>query len=240
MKRGQRELRWGAVPNVRDLGGLPTSSGETRFGRVARSPRREWFDDSAWGAARSWGLRTVVDLRNEDEVGRQDGDPAVDSESTFFTVVSAPTEDHTNEDFREVCFPILDSPEYWAHNLRILPDMVRNTLETIAWAEPGVLVHCSAGRDRTGLISALLLGNAGVWPEAVAEDYAMSVCAMAGTASHSPTQDRQASWNESQLSAWLAVVHPIALTFATEVAHHLDLIGLDPVVRARLRDLLTQ
>lgn len=60
-------------------------------------------------------------------------------------------------EFRAVCLPILDSPEYWQHNVRILPDLVRKTLEAIAASVPGVFVHCAAGRDRTGMISALLL-----------------------------------------------------------------------------------
>lgn len=140
----QRDLHWSDVPNVRDLGGLPTPSGPTRFGRIVRSARRERFDDAAWEAARSWGLRTIVDLRTSNESGRRDGDPILAAEPSFATVLHAPTEDHANAEFRAVCFPILDSPEYWRHNLRILPHLVRHTLEAIAAAEPGILIHCSA------------------------------------------------------------------------------------------------
>ncbi len=184
-----RKLDWG-IPNVRDLGGLEGRWGVTRFGRVARGPRRELLSEAGWDEARRWGLATVVDLRGSSETGRRDGDPSIGpSVLDGITVVSAPTEDHDNAEFREICFPILDSPEYWPHNLRILPHLVLATLTAIAAARPGVLVHCSAGRDRTGLVSALLLANAGVAPEAVADDYAASVMVMAGVSSHSPTHD---------------------------------------------------
>lgn len=97
------------------------------------------------------GLVTVVDLRGSSETGRRDGDPSIGpSVLDGITVVSAPTEDHDNAEFRQVCFPILDSPEYWPHNLRILPHLVLATSTAIAAARPGVLVHCSAGGTGPG------------------------------------------------------------------------------------------
>ena len=110
-----------------------------------------------------------------------------------------------------MCFPILDSPAYWPHNWRILPELVLNALVVISEATPGVLVHCSAGRDRTGMICALLLGNAGVPAEIVADDYATSVRTMAGIAHHAPTHDRQATWNGQQVSGWLGRVSHIGV-----------------------------
>ncbi len=204
-----RELDWDGYRNVRDLGGLPTPSsptGATQRGRIARGPRRELLTDRGWQDARVWGLRSVVDLRCADEVGRREGDPLVAPDAlTDITVVAAPTEDQDDPEFREVCFPILDSPEYWRHNWRILPDLVLGALRAIADAPSGVLVHCSAGRDRTGMISTLLLANAGVPPTAVAEDHAASVRAMAGTGTHAPG-DRQATWDADQVTEWLATV----------------------------------
>ena len=176
------ELCWDGFANVRDLGGLPTrlsASGRTAQWRVARGPRRERLTSTGWADAREWGLRTIVDLRCHHEVGPRMGDPGVDPAATAqIVLVAVPTEDHSSEEFREVCFPILDSPAYWRHNWRILPDLVRNALVAISEASPGVLVHCSAGRDRTGMISAVLLGNAGVPAGRVARDYAASVRAV--------------------------------------------------------------
>ncbi|WIE75172.1 tyrosine-protein phosphatase [Curtobacterium sp. MCSS17_007] len=154
-------------------------------------------------------------------------------------VVHAPTEDQDDPEFRAVCFPILDSPEYWRHNWRILPDLVLAALHAVADAPSGVLVHCSAGRDRTGMISALLLANAGVPPALVAEDYASSVRAMAGSGTHAPG-DRQASWDADEVTDWLAVTAPIVEDVAADVDAAFATVGADADLRTRLRALLTE
>lgn len=234
-----RALGWDGYPNCRDLGGLPTPSGPTQSGRIARGPRRELLTATGWAQARLWGLRTVIDLRCAGEVGRQDGDPTPEQTPLHeIEMILAPTEDHANPEFRKTCFPILDSPEYWPHNLRILPDLVRRTLETIASAKPGILVHCSAGRDRTGMITALLLANAGVAPELIADDYEESVRAMAGAQSNSPTLDRQSSWGPTEVATWLAETRPLVVAFAWGINEHLERVGLHHPDRDNLRSLL--
>ncbi|KQO07727.1 hypothetical protein ASF06_14275 [Agreia sp. Leaf244] len=91
----------------------------------------------------TWGLTSIVDLRNADEVGRRAGDP--DSTSPVGVPVRlVPTEDQSNADFRAACLPILDSPEYWLHNVRILPELIRRALEAMAGAGP----HAHPTSDR--------------------------------------------------------------------------------------------
>ncbi|MBO0922089.1 tyrosine-protein phosphatase [Cellulomonas sp. zg-ZUI222] len=235
-----RALAWDGYRNARDLGGLPTplsATGVTRFGRVARGPRREWLTPAGRQDAVRWGVRTVVDLRNTDEHGTRPGDHGTAGEPwPDVTLVHAPTEDPTHVPFMATCGPILDSPEYWAHNARLLPDLLRATLQAVATAEPGVLVHCSAGRDRTGLVVTLLLANAGVPPEHVAADWAQSVREVAGRRDH--TDDRQSTWDEAQVEAFLAEAVPVAQEAAADVSRLLDVVGLDDGTRARLRDLL--
>lgn len=239
-----RDLAWDGYLNARDLGGLPTlasETGATIFGRVARGPRRELLTEAGWQDARLWGLSTVVDLRCAYEIGPREGDPEVGpAVITSVSVVNAPTEDQDNLEFRETCFPILDSPEYWRHNWRILPDLVLGTLTAIAAAPAGVLVHCSAGRDRTGMISALLLSNAGVTPTDVAADYAESVRAMAGSQTHSPTGDRQAAWGPDEVARWIAKTAPIVEDIASDPDAAFGAIGAGSDLRTRLRTLLTE
>ena len=238
-----RDLDWDGSRNIRDLGGLPTPlspTGATIEGRVARGPRRELLTDAGWTAARSWGLRSVVDLRNEGEIGRRETDPVVESLDSLW-IVHAPTEDQSHPEFQAVCMPILDSPEYWQHNLRILPGQVRGALVAIASAKPGILMHCSAGRDRTGMMSALLLANAGVSADEILSDYSTSVRAMAGTALHgAPTNDRQASWTPTQVDAWLAEVEPYVREFVADIDDTLDRLAVDVPTRRVLRGLLAE
>jgi hypothetical protein len=234
-----RTLDWDGYRNCRDLGNLPTPAGPTRPGRVARGPRRELLTATGWAQAHAWGLHTVIDLRCADETGPRDGDPTPDPAALDeIGVILSPTEDHTNTEFRRTCFPILDSPEYWPHNLRILPNLVRRTLVTVSNSEPGILIHCSAGRDRTGLITALLLANAGVAPDHIADDYAESVRAMAGAQTNSPTPDRQSLWSPADVDQWLAETCPLVVDLATNINQHLDQVALDDTHRDRLRALL--
>lgn len=108
-----RELHWECGRNLRDLGGLPTrlaATGETTFNRVARGARRELLTQAGWEAAERWGLKSVVDLRTPGEVGAREGDPKAQPPAAL-AITLAPTEDHSDEEFQRVCFPILDSPE---------------------------------------------------------------------------------------------------------------------------------
>ncbi|GAA1498494.1 tyrosine-protein phosphatase [Paeniglutamicibacter kerguelensis] len=235
-------LAWDGYVNARDLGGMPAPlarDGVTVYGRIARGPRRERLTSAGWAEARAWGISSVVDLRCPYEVGVRDSDPVVAAQAFGdLAIVNAPTEDQTDPAFREACFPILDSPEYWSHNWRLQPHLVRATFEAIASAEPGVLVHCSAGRDRTGMICALLLGNAGVDPDAVAGDYAASVRAMAGAAHHSPTVDRQAEWSPEEVEVWLGGKTAIVRDVAVNARDVLDMLKVPAAVSESLRSML--
>ena len=238
-----RELDWDGANNLRDLGGLATSlsaTGSTRWGRVARGPRREALSAEGWEAASAWGLRSVVDLRNADEAGPRPSDPGAPAPEGL-SVTAAPTEDRENQEFRAVCLPILGSPEYWQHNVRILPGLVRGALEAIATSEPGVLVHCSAGRDRTGMVSALLLANAGVSADDVFADYSESVRAMAGAALRGhATDDWQSEWTPDQVDAWLAEIETHVRDFVAEPDAVFDRLEVSTGTRPQLRALLTE
>jgi protein-tyrosine phosphatase len=238
-----RSLNWDGVRNLRDLGGLPTPlspTGSTVVGRIARGPRRELLSAAGWNAALQWGLRSVVDLRSADETGARDADPNARPPAGV-RIMLAPTEDQTHPEFRAVCLPILDSPQYWQHNVRILPSLVRRSLEAVASSKPGVLVHCAAGRDRTGMVSALLLANAGVSGADIVADYSESVYAMAGTVPHGggPTHDRQASWTAEMVTTWLHEVTPYVSAFAAGANASMDALHVRPNTRLRLRELLT-
>lgn len=238
-----RTLDWDGSCDVRDLGGLPTplsSTGATIRGRVARGPRRELLTAAGWIAATRWGLLSVVDLRSRDEVGPRGADPNAEPPEGV-AISCAPTEDQAHPEFRVVCLPILDSPEYWRHNVRILPGLVRCALEAIAASDPGVLVQCAGGRDRTGMVSALLLAHAGVSADDIVADYSESVRAMAGTAAHGgPTHDRQASWSPEQVDAWLVDVEPFVRDFVAAPCSILDELELGNDTRWVLLWLLTE
>jgi len=168
-------LAWPGARNARDLGGRPLRDGtSTAAGRVIRSAAPEYLTDEGWAAAKAGGVRTVVDLRNAPaETQRMPHHPTIRPESLDgLCFVAAPAEDPDDPEFLSICGPWLDHPRAWIDSARLAPTRIAHVMRTLASAETAVLVHCSAGRDRTGMICAMLLDLAGATPDAIIDDYA--------------------------------------------------------------------
>jgi protein-tyrosine phosphatase len=163
--------------NARGLDGL---AGLVGPGRLYRMGRREWLTERGWQQAWDDGVRTVIDLRNADEVGRRCTDPLVpDGAAGRFLVLNLPTEDPSDAGFRALSGPYLSSPRHYRDNLERWPGKFAAVARAVAAAPPGgVVVHCAAGRDRTGMVTALLLSACGVPVEDIADDYALAVQSM--------------------------------------------------------------
>ena len=169
----ERDLAWDGCANVRDLGGLVTADGRTlRTGAVVRSDSPHQLTDAGWQAAWDHGIRTVVDLRHEGE--RADAAPRGDPPAGI-GVVHAPIEVEDDLEFIEAWGHQLGTPRYYSGALDRYAHLTGAAVRTVATARPGgVLVHCVAGRDRTGLVTLLLLALVRVPAEAIAADHAAS------------------------------------------------------------------
>jgi len=165
-------LDWEGCLNVRDLGGLKTADGRrTRSGALVRSDSPDRLTPTGWDAVRAHGIRTIVDLRNEDEYGTT-------AWPSGFDVVRLPLdgmEDDPEFWQRWGSGPQFGTPLYYRPHLDHLPERSARVIAAIARAQPGgVLVHCVGGRDRTGQVAMLVLALIGVPPEAIAADYDLS------------------------------------------------------------------
>lgn len=167
-----RHLDWDGCFNVRDLGGLRlTGGGMTRFGAVVRADDLARLTPAGWAALRAHGIRTVVDLRNDD------GEPDVARRPADVTTVRVQLDDLADTEFWEDCWSneLDGSPLYYGPFLERKPERCAEAVAAVARAAPGgVVFHCGAGRDRTGLVSLLLLALVGVEPEEIAADYELS------------------------------------------------------------------
>jgi protein-tyrosine phosphatase len=168
-----RHLDWEGCFNARDLGGLPTRDGGlTRWGAVVRCDAPSGLTAAGWTALVAHGVRTVVDLRNEDELG-DDAAPRPGELATLHV----PLDGKQDREFWDAwdCGPQFGTPLYYLPHLERMPERSVAALTAIARAEPGgVAVHCGAGRDRAGLVTMLLLALAGVSAHDIAADYALS------------------------------------------------------------------
>jgi protein-tyrosine phosphatase len=168
-----RSLGWKGAYNARDLGGLPIVGGAmTRRGAIVRSDSLQNLEARGWEEVEAYGVRTVIDLRNESEIGA-DLAPRPESIET----VNVPLDVTEARDFWEVWGngPEFATPLYYGPHLERFPERSAEVLRAIATARPGgVVFHCQGGRDRAGQIAMLVLALAGVEPAAIAADYALS------------------------------------------------------------------
>lgn len=145
----------------------------TRRGAVVRSDGLDRLTPAAWEAVEAYGIRTIIDLRNDDE-----REPGSGPRPAALTTLSLPHDPVAGEDFWNGGWgdsPEFATPAYYAAHIERFPERSARVLAAIADAAPGgVVVHCAGGRDRTGLISILLLALAGVETAAIVADYELS------------------------------------------------------------------
>jgi protein-tyrosine phosphatase len=169
----QRDLDWDGCFNVRDLGGLATVDGAaTRWGALVRADALDGLTSAGWAALVGHGVRTVVDLRNDDELG-PDAAPRPAAVTTFHLPLDG-TEDREFWDVWDRG-PQFGTPLYYQPHLERFPERSARVITAIANARPGgVAFHCGGGRDRAGQIAMLVLALVGVSPEEIVADYELS------------------------------------------------------------------
>jgi protein tyrosine/serine phosphatase len=235
----ERHLDWDGCFNVRDLGGLPTrDGGVTRHGAVIRADALDELSAAGWEALVAHGVRTVVDLRNDDERAR--GDAA--ARPAVVTTVHVALDGSEDREFWDGwdSAPEFATPLYYRPHLDRFPERSVAALRAIARAAPGgVAFHCARGRDRSGQVAILLLALAGVTPEAIAADYALSgerlpaLCAARG-------EDDDGAQLEAFLAqrGTTAQALVLALLADLDVEAHLRAAGLTEADVTALRDRL--
>lgn len=182
MRRLQpRDLVWDGCLNVRDLGGLPTrDGGTTRLGAIVRADSVRQLSEDGWQALVDHGVRTVIDLRNRDELlDDPPGDVPVEVVHVPFLSGDKAERDALGEDLDAAVAAAPDVPKATRDVYLIFLERfqvnVAAAIRAIAHApDGGVVIHCAGGKDRTGLLSAFLLHLAGVDDEEIAADYALS------------------------------------------------------------------
>lgn len=170
----ERVVTLEGASNVRDLGGLRTADGRrTRFGRLYRSDSpSELTPDDVRALVDDRGLRHVVDLRSREEVER-DGPGPLERAGLAYANHWMSSDPGVGQVVPEIMRGNLSG-----HYLGYLGSGAERVVAAARLlADPGnhpALVHCAAGKDRTGTLVALLLDAVGVRPEEIAADYALT------------------------------------------------------------------
>jgi protein-tyrosine phosphatase len=189
-----RWIELDGAENVRDLGGLPTVDGRAvQQHRLIRSDSLQSLSDAdVRQLVDEVGVRSIADLRTGVEVasegpGPMARDPRVEVRHLSLFPEAGETTDAAATDDEPVVLPWQtrertetdDERRRGAAGIYLSylddrADSVIDALRLIAYGEGATLVHCAAGKDRTGVVVALALAEVGVERAAIVDDYAMS------------------------------------------------------------------
>ncbi|WP_158293087.1 MULTISPECIES: HAD-IA family hydrolase [Kribbella] len=185
-------LDWSGCLNTRDLGGLPTRYGATtRAGAVIRTDSLHQLDPDGLVAFHALGAGLVLDLRSDWEI---DEPHPLEAHPTYRRIPWIDT-------VREAERVRADEPlmaDVYRGSLERNQGQIVQALRAVAEApeDAAVVVHCRAGKDRTGLLIALLLELVGVPRAVIAADYAMSeerLGVLAALENHPGTEEERAA-----------------------------------------------
>lgn len=157
--------------NFRDLGGYPTRDGRrVRWGRLFRSDALHFMTEAdAHHVRQEIGIRAVVDLRSRFEV-EADGLGPLPGEPVSHHHVPLLEDEETREP--------RDAPwnlgERYFEVLRSATRPIGRALSVLARTREPAVFHCAAGKDRTGVLAAVVLGVLGVDDAHIADDYAFT------------------------------------------------------------------
>ncbi|MEL6891084.1 MAG: tyrosine-protein phosphatase [Actinomycetota bacterium] len=212
----RRVVPFESIHNFRDLGGYELADGRTiGWGRLFRADGLYRATDLDVATFDALGLRTVIDLRSSAEV----------ADHGSFPVDRHPVSYHH--------LPIIDAT--WAKGeIPEVDDSERGTVDFLVWAYRDMLdqgadrfaaaihtlalpesmpavFHCAAGKDRTGVLAALVLGALGVDAETIVGDYSLSVDAMARMRAWVTEYHPEMAQRMGETPAFMLAAHPHAI-----------------------------
>lgn len=169
------------IYNLRDLGGYETVDGHTvRNGCLFRSDELHTLTDADFAVIADLGVRVLFDLRNE---GERTHKPNPSLAGVTVHERQAPPQEGAGRTLEEQVAqgdtPIQASDEEFGGVYIALLTYLRKELKHIVElaadsAENPLLFHCVAGKDRTGITAAILLGLLGVPDETILDDYELT------------------------------------------------------------------
>jgi len=175
-----RVLEWDGCFNVRDLGGLAAADGQhIRWGALVRSDLPCRLSQRGREELVGHGVRTIVDLRFPHEVASdwdsypfKDGSDGIAYRNVPFNTGRDPEQD----DIVHAAYQAATSrAQLNRHDIDWNSVGIATAVAAVADApEGGVLVHCHAGKDRTGAVIAVILPALGVSDDDIADDYSMT------------------------------------------------------------------
>lgn len=172
--KSYRRLPLTGAKNTRDLGGYPAKGNKiTKYHVWYRSDNLHSLTDSDWELLKQANVKIIIDLRSSAERSMQGYDAQAYGIDCFALPLlqENPSLDSAKEVLQNTFVQSmeLDYVSMVKENIHNIIEILKKMAEAVK--QGAVLFHCSAGKDRTGIISALLLWNAGVAGSDIIADY---------------------------------------------------------------------
>lgn len=224
------------IYNFRDFGDYATrSGGHIKPRRLFRSAHLSSASEADLSQIRELGIRTIADLRHRPERDRQPNRWPADHAAV--TITNAEADDKSDPDamapheaFTKYTLQEADQArEYMMNSYRTRPDdpgfrhSFSQTLKTMARTGEPVLIHCAAGKDRTGTLAALILGALDVDMDTVMDDYMLTMQAIDIDALLSPAAKAMSQRYERALSP--EILRPLFIVEPDYLQASLETIG---------------
>lgn len=154
-----------SMGNMRDIGGYITGNKKVKCGKLIRSNLPDNMTEEDISVLKKMGIKTVIDLRTEEEVEKAN---SVFEKNSAFKLLhykiegggKIPTK---SEDVPLSYMKMLEGKE-----------IIYQIFKEIAKENHGIIYFCNAGKDRTGVVTALILMTLGVKKEDIVSDYVLS------------------------------------------------------------------
>ncbi|MEQ4725439.1 tyrosine-protein phosphatase [Nonomuraea sp. B19D2] len=169
----RRHIAFEHLHNFRDLGGYRSADGRTvRWGRLFRSDSLAKLRGGDWDRFRALGVRTVIDLRYPWEIEAKGRVPHHDGVAYHnFSIEHRP---YDQAEIDPDVAPWRFLADRYAEVALDGVEELRRTLEVIASADEPLVFHCASGKDRTGLVAALVLSLLEVPEDDIVENFALT------------------------------------------------------------------
>ncbi|GAA0313152.1 tyrosine-protein phosphatase [Streptomyces polychromogenes] len=244
MSAASRHIPFARLHNFRDLGGYRSADGRSvATGVLYRSDSLGKLDTAHgdWDRFLGLGIRTVIDLRYPWEIEAKGRIP----EPERFTYANLSIE-HRPYD-QSAIDPALDPWRYLADRFAEVAEdgteEIRRAIELIADGPGPAVFHCASGKDRTGLIAALVLTLLDVDEEQILADFALTELATARLvadwhAAHPGRTLRWPAYGRAPAEVMALVLADLTSRYGSPSGYLSDAVGVTPATAARLRERL--
>ena len=164
-----------ALINCRELGGMPLAGGKTfRSGLFLRSGSPEWLKPDQIDAVKAYGVKSVIDLRATDEL-KGTGNPFAEDPDVEFYNIPLFNGDPNGDDDKTMEFIINHTlGDYYVIIAEEMGDRLVEIMRILLNCSGLTLFHCAHGKDRTGVVAAILYLLAGASRENIVKNYSIS------------------------------------------------------------------